>query len=403
MELEHIVSLEIGTSRIRVLVAEPHDEDHLSIIGTGETASRGVRKGEIIDIDNALACLRSALHNAEKNSGRTIREVYLLLSGGMVQGIVNRGSIPLVDGGEITGEDLDHVMDAARAVSLPTDRDVLHTICQRFLVDDQRGVVNPVGMEGHRLSVDMLILHAVRQRYRNLVKVARLAPVEVMDVAFGGLCAALAVLAPEDKKNGALVIDLGAGTTDFAAYADGAIAAAGSFAVGGDHVTNDIARGLRLPLGQAETLKEQMGCATIDLAARGQKIEIPVEGSSQPRYVRTGDLHTIVNARTEEILMLVKGAIDREEVLHHLGSGIFLTGGGAYLRGVADLAARIFGVPCMLGRPREISGLTSAAAGPEYAAPVGMLRYAIRTAGRERQSAPTGLGWLNKILRRPWS
>ena len=393
MDNAPIVALEIGTTKVRVIVAEPRDDDHLTIIGLGESASRGVRKSEVIDLDNAMSCVRTAISGAEDSSGVNIAAVHMLVSGGHIQSLVNRGAIPLVDGGEITREDVEHVMDTARAISLASERDILHTICQRFYIDDHHSVVNPVGMEGNKLAVDMLILHCVRTRLRNLVRVAKTIPLEVEDVAFSGLCAALAVLTPEEKENGAVVIDLGGGSSNYVAYADSAIAAAGSFGIGGDHLTNDLARGLRLTLAQAENLKEVAGSAVIDRAARAQKIELPAEGSTPARFVRRGDIEMITSARIEEIFRMVKAALDHEELLHHLGAGVVLTGGGAYLREAQALAANVFGLPCELGLPKDVSGLATAAAGPEYASPLGMLRYAQRTVRRDQQQRG-GLGTL---------
>lgn len=399
MDNAPIVALEIGTTKVRVVVAEPRDDDHLNVIGIGECASSGVRKSEIVHLDHAITCVRSALHNAEESSNVSIHQAYLLVSGGHIQSKVNRGSIPLIDGGEITAEDIEHVSDLARTVSLPSERDVIHSFSQHFFIDDQHGVISPLGMEGNKLAVDVLILHGVRNRLRNLVKAAKDIPLDVPDIAFGGLCAALAVLSPEEKQNGAVVIDLGGGTTNFVAYAGGAIAGAGSFGVGGDHITNDLARGLRLTLSQAEQLKELSGSAVIDRAARSQKVEVPVDIPGSPvRHVRLGDVQLITSARIEEVLQLVKASLDQSDLLHHLGAGVILTGGGAYLQEVTNLASGVFGLPCMLGHPRDISGLATASAGPEYASPLGMLRYVQRTARRSEK--PTGLRRLKSFFGR---
>ena len=385
-ESDPIVGLEIGTSKVRALVAQPRDDDHLMIIGLGECPSRGIRKSEVFDFENALSCVRVALQNAEENADVNIRSVYLVVSGGHIQSSVNRGSVPILrDNREITRDDVDHVMDAARAVNISEDREKLHTICQSFYVDGQRGVVNPVGLEGSRLEADMLILHGIRSRLKNMVKIARSVPVDVQDVAFSGLCSALAVLSPTDKENGVLLIDLGGGTTSYVCYAAGAIASAGCLGVGGDHLTNDLARGLRIPQFQAESLKEEYGSATVNPSARAQKIELKNEGGMSKRFIRMGDIQIITSLRAEEILELVKSQIDGD-LLRHLGGGIVLTGGGAYLQDMAGKAERIFGLPCQLGKPRDVSGLAVASSSSEYAASIGLLRYAVRTAEREVES-----------------
>jgi cell division protein FtsA len=300
MNLPPMVALEVGTTKVRAVIGESREDGHLMITGLGECPSRGVRKGEIVDFDNALACVREALQSAEENGRVIINQVHVAVSGGHIMSLVNRGSVPIMNARkEITESDIDRVMATARAVSLSPDRQVLHTICQCFHVDEQEGVIDPEGMEGSKLSADMLIIHGVLMRLRNVVKVVRTVRVDVEDVVFGGLCAALAVLMAEDKESGSVVIDLGGGTTDYVVYARNSIAAAGSFGVGGDHVTNDIARGLRIPIADAERLKEETGSAMVDIAARSRKVALPVELGLPDRAGKLSDPHTIIHVRME--------------------------------------------------------------------------------------------------------
>ncbi len=398
MDLPPVIALELGTTKVRALAGEARDDDHLMILGVGECPSRGISKSEVVDFDAALSCARTALHMAEENAGVSIKQIHLLVKGGHMRTLVNRGSIPILNrGGEITREDIEHVMDTARAVNLPGEQEILHSIGQHFYVDEQSGVINPEGMEGAKLAVDMMIVHGSRARLRNLIKVVRSVPVDVQDVAFSGLCTALAVLGPEEKTQGALVVDLGGGSTDYVAYAGGAIAAAGSIAVGGDHVTNDLARGLQITLPQAERLKEEFGSGVVDLAHRSEHVDLSAEGTPRGRFVRLGDLQTITSLRLEETFTLIRQELEKLDLLHYLGSGVFLTGGGAYLNRAAPLAERVFNLPCQLGKPRDISGLAVAASGPEYAAPIGMLRYAIRTA-RRAGSGSIIPDWIKRLL-----
>ena len=312
MNLPPIAALEIGTSKIRVLIGESREDGQMMITGLGEAPSRGIRKAEVVDMEVAVSCVRSAINVAEANGQVKIHQVHLVVSGGHIQAMVNRGAVPVLDPSEIVRDDMEHAMDTARAVSLPQERVPLHTICQQFYIDDQHGVVSPEGMEGSKLSVDMLILHGVRGRLRNTVKVARSTPMDVQDVAFGGLCSALAVLSPQEKERGAVVIDLGGGTTDFLVYAKNAIALAGSLSVGGDHITNDIATGLRIgSTAQAEMLKEQFGNAMTDLSARHKKVAVPVDAGSSERFVALSDLHTIVHVRIEETLTMIRDLLER--------------------------------------------------------------------------------------------
>ena len=383
-----IVALEIGTSMVRAVIGESRDDGNIMITGLGECPSRGVRKGEIVDFDNAVACVRQALQIAEENGSVIINQVHLLVSGGHIRSIINRGSVPVMNARrEITPDEIEHAMTTARAVSLPPDRQVLHTICQHFHVDDQEGVIDPEGMEGSKLEVDMLIIHGVLSRLRNMVKVVRTVQVEVEDVAFSGLCSALAVLSPEDKDAGVVLIDLGGGTTDYVVYAKNAIAAAGAFALGGDHVTNDIARGLRIPTLEAEKLKVEYGSAVVELAARSQKIPLAGDSGSVERLAKLSDLHTIVHLRVEEMLGLLKKQLDEQNLLPALGAGGVLTGGGARLKNIVRLAEKVFGLPCRVGQPKGITGLAVVTQGPAYAAPVGMVRYGFKSSAQKESVA----------------
>ncbi len=400
MALPPIVALEIGTARVRALVGEAREDGHLMVTAIGEVRSIGVRKSEVIDFDQALNGVRHALHLAEEQSDVAVRRVHLVLSGARMRSDVNRGTVHVLnEDREVTPELMEQAAEAARTVNLPPDREILHSISQQYYVDAQEGVINPEGMEGGQLSLDMLIVHGQGNTLRNTVKVARSAGVDVEDVAFGGLCSALAVLTPEQKKSGALVLDLGAGTTDYLAYAHQGVAAAGSLAVGGEHVTNDIAIGLRIPHAQAEKLKLQHGSAVPPAGPQApQAVSLPAEGGFQGRMVRLADLHTIIHARQEELLERVQAELRERGLQHHLGAGVVLTGGGALLAGMTDLVERVFNVPCADGRPRAVSGLASVTGGPEYAAAVGMLRYGMLTAPRDGEGGLTRM--FKKLLGR---
>jgi len=384
MNVPPIVALEIGTTKVRVLVGESREDGQIMITGYGEAPSRGVRKADIVDFDIALACVKSAVDMADQSGPVNIHEVHLVLSGGQIRGQINRGSVPVLDEtGEITEDDRDHCMDTARAVNLPADRVLLHTISQRFLIDDQHPVINPVGMEGRKLSVDMLLVHGVRSRLRNTVKVVRTVPMEIHDVAFSGLCSALAVLSPEQKEKGVVLIDLGGGTTDYVVYARNAIAWAGTVALGGDHITNDVATGVQVSSSQAEQLKEEHGNALVDMTTRGVKVSVPSAVGSPDRFVSLYDLQTIVHFRAEEILAMVRADLERQDLLHLLGAGVILVGGGANLKNIPELGSKLFGVPCVIGRPRNMSGLAQVTDSSDCAAPLGMVRYGFTSYQRD--------------------
>ena len=394
MAIDPIVALEIGTTKVLAIVGEVREDGHAMITGIGETQSAGVRKGEIFDFDNALSCVRLALQAAEENAQVEIRSVHLGISGGHIQSLVNRGTIPVNDPeGEITGKDVSQVMDVARAVNLPADREIMHSICQHFYIDDQEEVVRPEGMEGARLALDMLLLHGVRNRLHNPVRVVRSVPMDVTDIVFSGLCSAMAVLTPEQKESGVLLIDLGGGTTDYVAYAASRLAAAGALGVGGDHVTNDVSLAFGLSTRQAEKLKRESGSATIELPSRLKQIGVAPDGGFEGRTVTLGSLHTVINARMEETLQMVRTRIKPED-LRQMGAGVVVTGGGAHMRGIRELAEKVFRLPCAMGRMHGVSGLASATEGPEYATAVGLVRYGFKTASQKTSRLERFLGRL---------
>lgn len=396
--LDPLVALEIGTTRVRVAVGDQLEDGSIMISGMGACDARGIRKSEVTDFDNALACVRTALAAAEDSADVTISQVHLALSGGHIGSLMSSGSVPVMGpDGEITQADVEAAMANARAVKLPPERQMLHSIGQRFRIDDQSIVTQPVGMEAGKLTVDMLILHAVRNRLRNLVKLVKSAQAEVADIAFGGLCAALAVLAPEEKEGGVLVLDLGGGTTDYLAYAENAIAHAGVLAVGGDHVTNDLAQGLHIGLLEAERLKRRWGDVAIDLAMRGRRIGLPAESGARERSVSAADFNTIVRLRMEETLALVRRDLEACGLLGSLGSGVVLTGGGSRLRNLVGLTERVLGLPCRVGRARNYAGVADVLEAPEFAPALGMLRYGFRSGGRDHAGGHL-FGWLRRKL-----
>lgn len=370
-----MVAVEIGTTRMRVLVGESRN-NMLMILGLGESPSAGVRKSDVVNFDQVVTALRGALHEAEEKADVTIHSVNLALSGGHIGAEVNRGTVHVVNPqGEITETELDSVRDAARAYGLPTDRERVHTLHQRFFVDG-RPVLDPLGMAGDRLEEDALIVHAAATPMANLIKTAETVPVVVEDIAFSALCAGYGVLGPEQKHNGVLVIDLGGGSTSFVVYADQTIAHAGALGVGGDHVTNDIAFGFNLPQAQAERLKCAHGCAVITPQTRSRTATLAPEGAFAGKSVRKVELDVIINARMDELFQWVKAELDRRGLLSKLGAGVVLTGGGSRLNGVTELAQRVFGLSCVIGEPSGLSGLTSIIRGPEYATIAGLLKFA---------------------------
>jgi len=394
MASEPIVAVEIGTSKVCALVGEAREDGHIMVTGIGHCASCGVRKGVILDLEKAGACVRTAIQGAEQSSQVEIGKVFLVVSGEHIRSMTSQGSTPVMDVKTgVTQDDMTQVMDIARAVNLPHDRELLHSIPRKYMVDDQLVVSNPEGMRGAKLSLDMLIVHGARNVLTNAVQAVHNVGLDVMDVAFSGLCAAMAVLTPEQKECGVALLDLGAGTTSYLVYADGAIALAGVLAVGGDHITNDISIGFSVSLKRAEMLKQEAGSVIPDSSMHFQRLSIPAEVGFPACSVAASDLSAVVQARMDETLGLMAELFKKQGLTHQLGAGVVLTGGGVHLKGVVPMAEQVFDLPCVMGMPVNYSGMAMASDGPEYAVPLGMLRYAVRS-GAYRQMERIGWGGL---------
>ena len=381
MKLEATVVLEIGTSMVRVLVGELRDDGIVTVVGIGETESRGIRKGEITNRELAIASVRTAIKAAEGDWRKEIHSVILVTSGGQAESKTSTGIHKLVDleynqPSDITKGDVAEIIENARRVVLPETRIKLHSLQQYFQVDDQFDVISPAGMAGEELRLDMLTIHGKRSTVDNFRKMVDDIPIECVDAAFGGLCSAISVVSEEQKNSGVLVIDLGGGTTDFLLYNDGFVHAAGSIAVGAEHVTNDIAVGLQIPTKQAEEIKCDKGNALISPMDRENNISIPATHGFSGKMVRSITLNTIINARIEETFTLVKEQIDQQCPNISLSGGVLLTGGGSFLNGVRDIGQKVFNSSCVSGKPIDVQGLPSAKQSPLYAAHIGGIRYA---------------------------
>lgn len=398
-----ITALEIGTTTIKVLMAEVREDGGLMVAGLGECESRGVRKGEIVDFELALEAVRRAMEAAEAAANKSIGEsVYLVASGGRAESRLHIGGIPVLNEydephGEISREDMDQALEVARKIPLPDDRIRLHTLQQNFEVDGRGGIVNPERMVAEELRVGMLLIHGQRAVVENLKRMVENVPVVCTDAAFGGFCSALAVLTPEQKRAGVVVIDLGGGTTDYIIFNAGLVKLAGSIAVGGDHITADIASGLNLNRRQAEALKKDSGSALINRLQSDQNISIPAEGGFSGRVVRAATLNTIINARVEEIFKLIADKMEQDGLAGQLNAGVILTGGGAAMEGVADLAQQVFNAPCQIGRIYDCVGLSTKQEGARFAAAIGCVRYAASQIKPEAPIKAAWKVWLSKL------
>jgi cell division protein FtsA len=391
-----VVGLEVGTSKICTVVGEQRDDGALAIIGVGECPARGIRKAEVADLETAVQCVHQSVAAAEESAGVEIRSVFAGISGSHIRSFNNRGTVPVIgEGGEISDADVDAVIKNARAINVPVENVIVHSLCQHFYVDGQDGVLTPVGMLGSRLSADVHVIHGVRNRAQNLIKCIRsVPPLEVNEVVFGGYAASLAVLTEEQQQIGALVVDMGGGTTDFVAFVGGAIKHSGVIAVGGDHISNDIALGLKIPGSRAEKLKLAHGSVLLDDSMKGRAISLSGEISIGSNVIFKDHLCHIMQLRVEETLQLVKRELDKYSLSELLGAGVFLVGGCAHLPGIKQLAAQVFGLPVQVGSAKTVMGLTAALDRPEYAAPIGIARFGAMQLGppRKRESAGQTIG-----------
>jgi cell division protein FtsA len=361
------VGLEIGTSKVCMVVGEVRSDGAIKILGVGQHPSAGVRKGEIVDPETVQTCLHDALMRAEERSEVEINTVFLAVTGSHIQSLNNRGTIRVADEQmEITPEDLEEVKKIARDVPLPKENGYIHSIIQHYYVDGNDKIPNPVGMLGQKLEADYHIIHGVRTRIQNAIKCVREVPLEVEDIVFSPVAAAQVVLNREAKNEGALLIDIGGGTTDYICFVDGAVVASGCVPIGGDHIT------LKIPLARAEKLKVAHGSASL----RGLiDVEIPVEGESGKK-ISQELLNQIMNARVTELLSVVHEPLAKAGYLGRLGKGIFLTGGSSLMKGIGEVAEEILGIPVQKGGSQAMSGPSALFENPQYATPVGLIRYA---------------------------
>ena len=396
MGKDHIVvGLEIGTSKICVVVGETRGDGTIRILGVGHAPSRGVRKGEIVDFETAGKCIREALVDAEEKSDVMIGSVHLGVTGAHIESFNNRGAINIPEErDEICDEDFEEVQASAREVSIPSQNMFVHSILQHYYVDGQDGVLNPIGMLGRKLEADFHIIHGVANRIKNSVRCVKEVGPEVLDVVYNPLAAAQVVLDQNQKALGALVVDMGGGTTDYIVYVDGGVKQSGSLPIGGDHMTNDISLGLRIPMAKAEKLKIEEGSVVLGASVPGEMIVLKDETGFAGKEVEREMLNTIIHCRARETLELLKRRLDEEDTLPYLGAGIMLTGGCSLLKGIDQLAEEIFGTPAHLTHAHAVAGLTSAFENPQFSTAIGLIKYA------EAMQPERPKGWIKNMLKK---
>ena len=368
-----IVGLDIGTTKICVIVAE-RTENGVDVVGIGTHPSRGLRKGVVVDIDATVDSIKHAVEEAELMADCEITSVFAGIAGGHIRGFNSHGVVAVKDR-EVREGDVKRVIDAAKAVAIPMDREVIHVIPQEFIIDDQDGIREPLGMSGVRLEAKIHIVTAAVTSAQNIVKCANKAGLNVIDIVLEPLASAEACLAEDERELGVCLIDMGGGTTDLAVFADGAIKHTSVLGLGGYHISNDIAVGLRTPFEEAERIKKKFGVAAARYLTSDDVISVPSVGGRRPRQVSRKILCEIIEPRVDEILSLARQTLVKAGLEDLIPSGVVLTGGCSALEGLQELAEEIFEAPVRQGIPTRIGGLMDVVRSPMYATGVGLALF----------------------------
>ncbi len=375
----YLVGLDVGTSKIGAIVAEIMEEGDLEIIGIGVAESKGIRRGVVVNLEAAVESIKKAIEEAEMMAGVEIDSVHLAVSGPYIKGFNSRGVVAVAGKNrEVTRDDVRRAIDAAKAVALPNGREILHVLPQDFVVDEQDGITAPVGMTGARLEVNVHIVTGTVSSTQNIVACVNRAGVSVEDTVIEQLAASESVLTQDERELGVALVDIGGGTTDLAIFERGSLWHTGVIGVGGDHFTSDIAVGLRTPIPDAEKIKRKCGCALSAMVGEDETIEVASVGGRRARVMARRILSEILQPRAEEIFHLVWDEIRRAGCEKSLNSGIVLTGGGAILEGMPEIAEQIFDLPIRRGCPIGVGGLADHVNSPSFATGVGLVLYGHR-------------------------
>jgi cell division protein FtsA len=375
---ELIVGLDIGTTKIAAIVGEVSEEG-IDIIGIGTHHSRGLRKGVVTHIDNTVASIRRAVEEAELMAGCEISSVYAGIAGGHIRGFNSHGIVAVKDG-EVRSTDIARVIDAAKAVAIPMDREIIHVLAQDFVVDSQDGIKEPLGMSGVRLETKVHIVTAAVTSAQNIIKCCHRCGLQVADLVLQPLASAEAVLHADEKELGVALVDVGGGTMDLTIFCDGSIVHTSVIPIGGNHLTNDIAVGLRTPYAEAEKIKQRWGCAMTSMVDPEELIEVPSVGGRAPRRLSRRILCEIIEPRVEEMFQLVHREIEKTGYEELLASGAVITGGTTIMEGMPEMAEEIVCLPVRRGSPRGIGGLVDVVRSPKFATSVGLVLHGAQQA-----------------------
>jgi cell division protein FtsA len=382
---EIIAGLDLGTTKVCAIVAEQTD-DGIDIIGIGSVPSKGLRKGVVVNIESTVQSIKAAIEQAETMAGCEIRTVYAGVAGSHVRSL-NKEGVAAVPNREVDAEDVRRVLEQAKAFPLPADRQVLHVLPQEYVVDDQDGIKEPIGMSGVRLEARVHVVTAGTASVQNIIKCAERCGLYVADVVLEPLASAEAVLSDDEKEIGVALVDIGGGTTDVILYVNGAVVHTAVVPIGGLSLTSDVAQGLRTPLAEAERIKIKYGCASVSLVDHEETIEVPSVGGRAARVLPREVLCGIIEPRVEEIFQAVRHVIDETGFAEMLGAGVVLTGGTTMLDGMPELAERVLELPVRRGSPTGVGGLVDVVKSPSYSTGVGLVKYGAQKL-RARPAAP---------------
>ncbi len=372
-ENEIIAGLDLGTTKVCAIVGEVTD-DGIDIIGVGSVPAKGLKKGVVVNIESTVQAIKAAVEQAETMAGVEINTVYAGIAGSHVRGM-NKDGVAAIQSREVTHDDVDRVLDQAKAVPLPGDRQVLHVLPQEYIVDDQDGIKEPVGMSGVRLEARVHMVTAATTSVANIIKCAERCGLYVAEVVLQPLASAASVLSEDEKEIGVALIDIGGGTTDIIIYADGAVVHTSVIPIGGLNLTNDIATGLRTPMAEAERIKIKYGCAATAMVDHDETIEVPSVGGRPPRVLERHVLCDIIEPRAEEIFQACRHVIQETGYVDMLASGAVITGGTTLLDGTPELAEAVLGLPVRRGAPTGVGGLIDVVRSPSYATGVGLVKH----------------------------
>jgi len=383
---DFVVGLDIGTTKICCIVAEIVEagpQPVVDIVGIGTAPSTGLRKGCVINIDSTVESITKAVEEAELMAGIEISGVYTGIAGGHIKSFNSTGIVAIKDK-EINEQDVQRVIDAAKAVAIPLDREVIHIIPQEYIIDDQDGIRDPIGMSGVRLEAKVHIVTGAVSSAQNIIKCANKAGLNVSEICLEPIASSEAVLSPDEKELGVVLVDIGGGTSDIAVFKEGAVVHTGVLAIGGNHITNDISVGLRTPQNEAERIKIKYGCALAALVKPDETIEVPGVGGRKSRIVSRRLLAEIIEPRVEEIFSLIQREVMKSGYQELLSGGVVITGGSALLEGMPELAEFVFEMPVKRGIPQGIGGLRDVVNSPKFATGVGLLKFGARKGSKSK-------------------